>query len=158
MKQSGLKGWLALAGILAVATMVACSSGSDSVDREDKASEPQAGESPQEGSSGGLVINRAGVSEVILTTPEEGAGVKPQFTWQALDGATNYIVVVYTPERESYWAWSGAETSVYMGGGDTPPPDDSAGPILSAGMWWTVIGFDANDRMIGNSILKPISP
>jgi hypothetical protein len=105
-----------------------------------------------------LLIDAPGVDEVTLTTPEEGVGVKPEFAWVSLDGAERYILVVYTPNRASYWSWAGEATSVYMGDGDTPPPEDSAGPVLSPGMWWAVMAFDADDTLIGSSAIQPISP
>jgi hypothetical protein len=98
------------------------------------------------------------VEEITLTTPQEGVGVKPQFAWEPLDGATWYTLVLYTADREPYWAWEGADTSIYLGGNDTPPSEDSAGPVLSADMSWAVMAFDGDDRLIGSSVLRPISP
>jgi hypothetical protein len=104
------------------------------------------------------LIDLPGVEEITLTTPQEDAGVKPQFTWQPLEGAARYILVLYTVDLQPYWAWSGAAASVYLGGSDTAPRDDSAGPVLSAGMSWAVMAFDSDDRLIGSSVLRSISP
>jgi hypothetical protein len=105
-----------------------------------------------------LLVDVPGVQEIALTTPQEGAGIKPHFTWEPLDGAARYTLVLYTAGREPYWAWEGAATSVYLGGSDTPPREDSAGPVLSAGMSWAVMAFGSDDRLIGSSVLRPISP
>jgi hypothetical protein len=104
------------------------------------------------------LIDLPGVEEIALTTPQEGAGVKPQFAWEPLDGAVRYTVVLYTADRKPYWAWDGTATSIYLGGSDTAPRDDSAGPVLSAGMSWAAMAFDGDDRLIGSSVLRPISP
>lgn len=105
-----------------------------------------------------LLIDLSGVDEITLNTPQKGAGVKPQFAWQPLDGAVRYTVVLYTADRKPYWAWDGTATSIYLGGSDTAPRDDSAGPVLSAGMLWAVMAFNGDDRLIGSSALRPISP
>ena len=120
--------------------------------------------SPSGGPSGpavggsGLLVNAPGVAAITLTTPETGAGLKPLLSWEPLPGAAEYQVSVYTSEQVPYWAWSGSGSSVYLGGGDTPPPEESAGPTLSLGMWWAVLAFDADGRLSGSSALGPISP
>jgi hypothetical protein len=69
-----------------------------------------------------------------------------------------YTLVLYTTDRKPYWAWDGTASSVYLGGSDTAPRDDSAGPVLSTGMSWAVMAFDGDDQLIGCSVLRPISP
>ncbi len=36
---------------------------------------------------------------------------------------------------------AGEATSVYLGGGDTAPPEDGAGPVLNADMSWAVMAW-----------------
>lgn len=164
MMKMQLRGWLILGGALALAGLscspFAISTGGVEKVVEESEGEGNEGESidaPSE-TAADLLINVPGVDEVTLTTPQEGVGVKPRFAWQPLDGAERYMLVVYAPDRRSYWAWAGEETSVYLGGGDTPPPDDSAGPVLVPGMWWAVMAFDADGVLIGSSAVQPISP
>jgi hypothetical protein len=116
------------------------------------------GSSGSTNGGGGSLVNAPGVEEITLTTPESGAGLKPLLAWEPVAGAAGYQVAVYTSEKVPYWAWSGPATSVYLGGGDTPPPEDSDGPILSKGMWWAVLAFDADGRLAGSSALGQISP
>jgi hypothetical protein len=105
-----------------------------------------------------LLVDVPSVQEIALTTPQEGAGIKPQFTWEPLDGAARYTLVLYTAALEPYWAWGGTATSVYLGGSAAAPRDDSAGPVLGPGMSWAVMAFDGDDQLIGSSVLRPISP
>lgn len=107
---------------------------------------------------GELLVNAPGVAEITLTTPATGAGLKPLLAWEPLSGAVEYQVTVYTPAKQPYWAWSGAAASVYLGGGEAPPPEDAAGPVVSEGMYWAVLAFDAEGLIAGSSALAPISP
>lgn len=104
------------------------------------------------------LIDAPGLAQIELTTPLEGAGVKPRFEWRAIEGAVSYTLVLYTPEGAPYWSWTGVATAVYLGGGDTPPPPDSAGPVLSPGMTWGVMAFNQSDVLVGTSARQPISP
>jgi hypothetical protein len=155
-----LLGWIVLSIIVTMAP--ACSStGTTEVPPEEGVTPavttavPPTAE-PTEASK--MLIEVPGVEEITLTTPEEGAGVKPQFAWEPVDGAARYTLVLYTAGGDPYWAWDGAATSVYLGGSDTEPREDSAGPVLSPGMSWAVMAFDGDNRLIGSSVLRPISP
>lgn len=119
-----------------------------------------AGDASSGGSSNGNgpLVDAPGVAVITLTTSETGAGLKPLLAWEPVEEAAEYQVTVYTPGKEPYWAWHGEATSVYLGGGDTPPPEDSVGPALAEGMWWAVLAFDADGRIVGSSVLGQISP
>ncbi len=77
---------------------------------------------------------------------------------QMLDDATRYTLLLLETDGKPYWAWEGAETSVYLGGGSEPPPEDSAGPILLRPMQWYVLAFDADGKIIAYSEKQPIAP
>lgn len=103
-------------------------------------------------------LDAPGVAEIVLTTPSEGVGQRPLFEWQPVDGTIRYALVVYNAKGKAYWAWEGKETSVYLGGGQTRPPDESVGPVLQEGMSWSVMAFGADERLIATSNVSPISP
>ncbi len=96
--------------------------------------------------------------DIELTTPTEGVGVKPLFEWVPVEGAAWYGLVLKTADGTSYWAWMGAETSIYLGGVSIQPADNAAGPVLQAGMQWTVTAYGADGNLIAASSLRPISP
>lgn len=85
-------------------------------------------------------------------------GPKPQLAWEPVAGAARYMLVVYAASGETYWAWEGGSTSVYMGGSSEQPRADSAGPVIHEGMTWGVVGFDADGMLIGSSVRAPIAP
>ena len=96
--------------------------------------------------------------EVELLTPTEGVGVKPLFEWQAVDGAAWYGLSLRTSTGETYWAWMGPQTSIFLGGVSDQPRENSAGPVLEDGMQWAVVAYDSQDQIIAASSLRPISP
>jgi hypothetical protein len=100
----------------------------------------------------------AGLESIELLTPTQGAGTKPLFEWSPVEGAARYALLVYFPDGEPYWAWTGAETSVYLGGGHEAPPEDAAGPSLVEGMSWAVLAFDGENNLIASSATRPIAP
>ena len=100
----------------------------------------------------------SGLETIELLTPASGVGQKPNFEWSAVDGAASYTLFVNFSDGQPYWTWSGEATSIYLGGYDSPPPADAAGPILLDGMSWAVIAFNAEANVIASSNLRPISP
>jgi hypothetical protein len=84
-----------------------------------------------------------GLPSMVLLTPEEGVGERPDLAWETVDGATMYRVTVLGADGAFYWGWAGEETSVPLGG--FPRLEDAAaGPRVVSGMTWTVVALDAN--------------
>ncbi len=100
----------------------------------------------------------ADIATVELLTATNGVGIKPLFEWSPVNGAASYSVYVQFSDGQPYWAWSGTDTSVYLGGLHFAPPENAEGPILLDGMAWAVLAFDANGNVIASSVLQPISP
>ena len=98
------------------------------------------------------------VPEIELLTPTEGVGLKPKFEWKAVDGATVYSLMLKNADGETYWAWMGNTTYIYLGSALTAPPEDSAGPILQPGMSWAVAAYDAEHHLLATSVFRSISP
>lgn len=95
---------------------------------------------------------------IELLTPTSGVGQKPNFEWSAVDGAASYTLFLNFSDGQPYWTWSGQATSIYLGGYDSPPPADAAGPILLDGMSWAVIAFNTEANVVASSDLRLISP
>jgi len=151
------KNLIALAFSVLLLTTYACSPGGSV---EPGAGGDQPGAVEDGGSSGDseLFAPFAGVASIDLLTLASGAGEKPLFEWTPVEGATRYSLILQFPDGRPYWAWSGDANSVYLGGLDTAPPADAAGPILLEGMTWAVFAFDAEGNMIGSSAVQAISP
>jgi hypothetical protein len=99
-----------------------------------------------------------GLAPVTLLAPATtGAGERPAFRWDPVDGATSYAVAVITA-NEPLWAWQGTTTEVILGGWGTPPPAEAFGPLLLGDADWFVVAFDAGGRPIANSVIRPVAP
>ena len=96
-------------------------------------------------------------ASVTLLTASSGGGGRPLLEWEAVPGADLYVVFLYAPSGEVYWVWSGASTSVHVGG-EPQLAEGSAGPSVAAGMSWAVVAHDADQLPIAVSELRPIDP
>jgi hypothetical protein len=99
-----------------------------------------------------------GIASVSLLTPPSGSGVRPQLAWTPVAGATTYRVTVFAQDGRPYWSWEGGDSSVFLGGGADPLPDDAPGPRLVEGMTWVVFAADADGMPIAASAIAPIAP
>lgn len=98
-----------------------------------------------------------GWEPVVLLTPLEDVGARPVFTWEAVPGASGYLLILLDPDGAGYWSWEGEATEIVLGG--VPVLGDGiAGPALSPGMTWSVSAYGDELRVIGLSELRPISP
>ncbi len=89
----------------------------------------------------------------LLTAPVE-LGTQPKLAWEAVVGAARYRVVVLDGEGLPYWAWSGEDTSVFLGGGAS---SEGAGPSVGAGFTWSVMAFDSEESFLAASALAPLA-
>jgi hypothetical protein len=89
------------------------------------------------------IAQDVGLASMVLLTPTEGVGERPDFAWEPVDGASAYKITVLAPDGSFYWGWLGPETSVPLGG--FPKLIDGAtGPRVVSGMTWTVVALDAD--------------
>jgi hypothetical protein len=111
---------------------------------------------------------RAPTLQQVLTTgvaPIHGmsaAGTPPTFSWQPLDDASRYLVVVAPSEGSPpLWTWSGGARELAYGdteleglqgtAGDAwtiPPPDSYI---------WSVVALDAQGRVVGMANVSPLT-
>ncbi len=106
---------------------------------------------------GTLAPEGIGISGMVLTTPAEGNGPRPELSWEPVDGARYYTVVVSTEDGQAYWAWEGEVTSVPLGG-HPRLEDHAAGPRLAPGMRWTVAARNADHHVIAVSARQALEP
>lgn len=86
------------------------------------------------------------VLELDATTE---TGRHPTLSWRPVDNANSYWLVVRDAEGRAFWAWTGTDTSVRVGGGDTPDVNQTA--AVHEAMTWRVAAFDANGRLVALS-------
>jgi hypothetical protein len=99
-----------------------------------------------------------GLGSIKLLTPLEGGGIRPLLAWDAVPGAERYQLLVFDEADQSYWAWEGGKTQVYMGGTEAQPAEDASGPSITAGYTWAVVAYDAAGNILASSGTRPISP
>ena len=100
-----------------------------------------------------------GVDPIEQFTASSGGGRWPELAWASVDGAARYSVTVYASDGRAYWAWSGSDESVLMGGFRTRPDESSnMAPMVRQGMTWDVAAFDSDGELIALSSERPISP
>jgi hypothetical protein len=99
-----------------------------------------------------------GLGSIKLLTALEGGGARPLLAWEAVPGADRYQLLVFDEAGQSYWAWEGGQTQVYMGGAVTQPPEDTSGPSIAEGYTWAVVAYDTAGNILASSGSRPISP
>jgi hypothetical protein len=147
--------------IVAGLALAACGSGgSDASDQSgaDNTARPTGAAS---GSGTPTVLERpalfADLPEVTLLTPgAEDAGLVPEFSWEAVDGAASYRLSVLGPDRP-LWAWSGTGTTVSLGLREGPS-EAVPGLELPPGSWWSVAALDDDGQVVAVSALRSVSP
>lgn len=91
----------------------------------------------------------------VLATAPTGPGPRPLLSWDAVDGATQYDLMVLNSEGVAYWGWSGAETAVYLGGVEDP---DAAGAWVFEPLTWVVTARDAAGQPLALSEQATLEP
>lgn len=97
-----------------------------------------------------------GLPPLALLTPTSGAGERPVLEWEEVPGADRYEVFLFLDDGTAYWSWTGAETSVIVGGVELP--DSAPGPRVAEGTSWAVLAVDADGLPVAVSERRPIAP
>jgi hypothetical protein len=95
-----------------------------------------------------------GIDTITIDTTEGGS--HPTLTWTPIDGASTYWVVLRDSAGQLYWAWTGSDTSVRVGGGDSPDLNQTA--VLHEPMTWSVAAFDADGNALAFSPEGELTP
>lgn len=96
-----------------------------------------------------------GLKPIAQTTPTSGGGPRPLLSWEALEGAASYTVVVFDADGSPWWSWQGEATEVHLGGFQTDA--EIGGPTAGAGVTWVVYAYDADGLTVGVSPLRALS-
>ena len=113
---------------------------------------PDATTAPEEPTTSELSL--ADIFDPIAVEPTE-PGPRPLLAWESIDGATLYIVVVLGANGDPYWAWSGTETAINVGGIDEP---EALGAWVHESMTWTVSAQGPEGEVLALSSAAPLEP
>ena len=102
-----------------------------------------------------LFLEGLDVPEIEQLTPRSGGGHRPLLEWVPVAGSASYELTFFDQEGFLYWAWTGTETSVYLGG--VSAPDGTPGPAALEGMSWAVVALDQAGSVIAQSKVRSIS-
>lgn len=91
--------------------------------------------------------------EIALTATEPGP--RPLLSWSGVDDAALYQLTVLDADGVPYWAWSGTETSVHLGGMENP---DAIGAWVFEPLSWMVVARDASGAPVGMSMRGQLLP
>lgn len=94
--------------------------------------------------------------DALTLDPADEGGSHPTLSWQPVDGADSYWLVVHDADRRPYWSWTGSVTTVRFGGGDRAETNQTA--ALHDTMTWSVIALDAEGNPIALSDEAPLTP
>jgi hypothetical protein len=95
------------------------------------------------------------IGSVELQPADEG-GPHPTLAWDPVDDAATYWLVVRDGSGDAYWAWTGADTSVRLGGGDRAGLNQTA--ALHEPMTWSVTAIDGSGNVIAFSDVATVAP
>ncbi len=90
----------------------------------------------------------------LVVQPTE-AGPRPLLAWDAVEGAANYQLVVLDADGTAYWAWSGTETSVFLGGMEN---QNAVGAWVFEPLTWVVAAEDADGATLAMSARAELLP
>lgn len=80
---------------------------------------------------------------------EPGDRVRPWLVWDAVPDAVAYTVLVFDGEGRPWWAWSGPETTVVVGGVDAD--SEIGGPAPGPGVTWVVFANGPAGEILASS-------
>jgi hypothetical protein len=94
---------------------------------------------------------------ITQTTATSGGGTRPLLSWEPVDGAASYLVIVFTAEEAPYWSTITDQPETYVGGA-AAIPDGVDGPEVADGYSWAVYADDETGAPIASSPIRPIAP
>jgi ABC-type Fe3+-hydroxamate transport system substrate-binding protein len=81
---------------------------------------------------------------------------RPVLSWTPVAGAARYALVVRAGGDAPYWAWTGTETTIRLGGSGDGENVQLA--QLHEAMTWRVSAFDASGRLLAISDVGALRP
>jgi hypothetical protein len=98
-----------------------------------------------------------GAETIVQITPTSGGGTRPLLEWEPVDGAAEYLVIVFADDAQPYWSTITDQTETYVGGARAIP-EGVDGPEVADGYSWAVYADDNNGAPIASSARRPIAP
>jgi hypothetical protein len=90
-----------------------------------------------------------------MTITEITPGDRPRFTWEPVDDAVEYSLVVADEGGRVIWAWRGTETSIDLGAGLI---DGNEGPRLGPGSTLDLFALATDGTILAASGPVPLAP
>ena len=81
---------------------------------------------------------------------------RPVLSWAPVAGAARYALVVRAGGGAPYWAWTGTDTTIRLGGSGDGESVQLA--LLHEPMTWRVSAFDASGRLLAISDVGTLRP
>mgnify|MGYP001084730826 FL=1 len=97
-----------------------------------------------------------GVGIVVVDPTTETGSPHPTLSWQPVDAAASYWLVLHDADGEPFWAWTGTDTSIRVGGGGSPDINQTA--ALHQEMTWRVAAFDGEGVLVALSDPAALAP
>jgi hypothetical protein len=94
---------------------------------------------------------------IVQITPTSGGGTRPLLAWEPVDGAAEYLVIVFADDAQPYWSTITDQTETHIGGAQAIP-EGVDGPQVADGYSWAVYADDETGAPIASSALRPIAP
>lgn len=94
--------------------------------------------------------------DILLLNPTTETGSHPTLSWSPVDGAMSYWLVLRDADGRPYWAWTGADASIRVGGGESSDTNQTA--TLHEEMTWSVAAFDEEGNLIALSDAASLAP
>ncbi len=101
------------------------------------------------------VLADRGIGQLTLL-PTTESGPHPTLSWEAVEDAAAYWLVVLDGSGRAHWAWTGSDTSVRFGGGERA--DENQTSPLHEPMTWSVSALDAAGLVIALSDVGSLTP
>lgn len=93
---------------------------------------------------------------VAIGPPDSSGGPHPVLSWLPVEGAETYWVMVHDMQDLPFWAWTGTDTEVRLGGGDVDELNQTA--ALYQPMTWRVVAIDSDGGIVAFSEDIPLVP
>lgn len=92
----------------------------------------------------------------VVTLNAVDSGPHSVLGWQPVQGAALYWLMISDSDGEPYWAWTGTDTAVRIGGGDSTELNQTA--AIHEDMTWRVAAFDETGTLVALSETGALAP
>lgn len=112
---------------------------------------------PSDTAQADTILAVPGAEVITQLTATSGGGARPLLEWEPVDGATEYVVIVFDADAQPYWSTITDRTATHVGGAEALP-EGTDGPEIADGYSWAVYADDDSGTPIASSPSRPIAP